>query len=433
MSVALLRGNARALPLPDASVDLIVTSPPYFALRSYTDAGIHYPGQIGDEPTPAEFLDSLIACTAEMVRVLKPSGSIFINLGDKYASNSNGTIGHRAGSRDLTASQRGRGERFGAPVKSLLLIPERFRIRCVDELGLICRSVTVWDKPNGLPESVTDRVRRSHEDWAHFTISPRYYAAIDRIREPHKSADRGPRAVGTRNATPRHAAAADHTGWKDTGAGHNVLGALPGSVWTVPTEPLTIPEHVAHAHCCDGVAQPGCEDSLDHHAAFPTAWPRRIIQGWSPQHVCTACGEGRAPISVIAAREPNDAASIRTRARTSSAVGTHVGSTLGYSAESAARRVIGEGCACPDNTAPTTPGVVLDPFGGTGTTALVADVLGRDGISVDMSGDYGRIASWRTTDPGQRAKAARRPFKASPKPAQGQGSLLDLPAEGATA
>ena len=69
--------------------------------------------------------------------------------------------------------------------------------------------------------------------------------------------------------------------------------------------------------------------------------------------------------------------------------------------------ITGYACACPDTSAPATPGVVLDVFGGTGTTALVADVLGRDGITVDLSADYCRLAEWRTTDPKQRAKAAR--------------------------
>ena len=67
--------------------------------------------------------------------------------------------------------------------------------------------------------------------------------------------------------------------------------------------------------------------------------------------------------------------------------------------------VTGYACACPDTSAPTTPGRVLDPFGGTGTTALVADVLGRDAIHVDLSADYCRLAEWRTTDPGERARA----------------------------
>lgn len=63
MSAVILRGDARHLPLPDESVDLIVTSPPYFGLRSYTDGGKHYGGQIGAEPTPAEYVDALLDCT----------------------------------------------------------------------------------------------------------------------------------------------------------------------------------------------------------------------------------------------------------------------------------------------------------------------------------------------------------------------------------
>ena len=85
MTVAILRANALALPLADSSVDLVVTSPPYFGLRSYQDGGEHYKGQIGDEATPTEFVDALIAVTREMMRVLKPSGSIFVNLGDKMS------------------------------------------------------------------------------------------------------------------------------------------------------------------------------------------------------------------------------------------------------------------------------------------------------------------------------------------------------------
>ena len=88
------------------------------------------------------------------------------------------------------------------------------------------------------------------------------------------------------------------------------------------------------------------------------------------------------------------------------------------------RRITGYACACPDTTAPTTPAVVLDPFGGTGTTALVASVLGRHGITVDMSADYCRLAAWRTSDPGQRAKAAR--VDKPPVEAVGQLDLFDM-------
>jgi hypothetical protein len=79
----------------------------------------------------------------------------------------------------------------------------------------------------------------------------------------------------------------------------------------------------------------------------------------------------------------------------------------GYSREYLLRRPTSfrESCACPDPSAPTTPAVILDPFGGTGTTALVAHALGRHGVSVDMSSDYCRLASWRCSDPGELARA----------------------------
>lgn len=80
-----IRADSRSLPLADDSVDLVITSPPYFALRSYTDGGVHYERQIGAEATPEEFVSSLLEVTAECMRVLKPSGSLWVNLGDKYA------------------------------------------------------------------------------------------------------------------------------------------------------------------------------------------------------------------------------------------------------------------------------------------------------------------------------------------------------------
>ena len=405
--VQIIRGNALALPLADDTVDLVVTSPPYFGLRSYQDGGEHYSGQIGDEPTPAEFVDALIAATAEMVRVVKPSGSIWVNLGDKYAGG--GGTWAKAEGGDLYArpGQVGTGGKsWGHRPKTLIGIPWRYAIRCIDDLGLILRAEVIWSKPNGLPESVTDRVRRSHEQWFHFTLSPRYYSAVDEIREPSgpekacgPGAMRGPRSIRERGT-------ADPTM-------NNPLGKLPGSVWTVATEPLHVPDHLG----------------IDHFAAFPTEWPRRIIQGWSPRGICVECGEGRRPVmdvdrslvDVSRTARVMDGYAVGT-GRTNHGTG---GSTLANEADKVRRTITGEACACPEPTAPTRPGVVLDPFGGTGTTALVAHTLGRHGISVDMSADYCRLAGWRTSDPKQLAKAARRPFVPPAEQAEGQLDLLE--------
>lgn len=395
MTAIVLRGDARALPLPDASVDLIVTSPPYWALRSYTDGGQHYEGQIGDEATPGEYIDNLLACTREWMRVLKPEGSIFVNLSDKYAANGRGPDGsssgltngaqHRAGLSKVSAA--------GVPRKSLLMLPERYRIRAVDHLGLIARAVIVWSKPNGLPESVTDRVRKSHEDWVHLVKQPCYYSAVDEIRDPVSGYSRKP---GARRSTPpgqRRRAMADTV---------NPLGALPGSVWEIATEPLRLPEDLG----------------VDHYAAFPTAWPRRIITGWSPSGICTECGEGRRPVCDRKRMEWRESPTIA--GRTGNRSYKPASGTMLAPAET---RITGYICACPKPDSPTRPAVVLDPFGGTGTTALVASALGRRGVSIDRSADYCRIAQWRTTDPGERARALGLPKP--PPQVPGQEAIFD--------
>ncbi len=395
MSVTILRADARMLPLADESVDLIVSSPPYWSLRAYQDNGETYDGQIGAEATPGEFVDALIDCTREWMRVLKPSGSMWINLGDKY----NAYNGNR-GEGTIQAN----GVRQGAPkghgldvkdvrAKSLIGIPWRYAIRCIDDLGLILRAEVIWSKPNGLPESVTDRVRRSHETWLHFTKEPRYFSAVDEIREEHIAPGRqaGKNALsGMQTIRPR--------GVSDPSE-PNPLGKLPGSVWTIPTEPLHVPDHLG----------------IDHFAAFPTEWPRRIIQGWSPRGICVECGEGRRPVARVEREGDN-------KARRTSDRG-FIGAAQGENRNAGIFSITGEACACPEPTAPTRPAVVLDPFGGTGTTALVAKALGRHGISVDMSADYCRLATWRTTDPDQIARAMR-----VDKPARqvdGQADLFD--------
>ena len=390
----LTQADALRLPLADDSVDLIVTSPPYFALRSYQDGDEHYDGQIGSEASPQEFLEALWAATVEMVRVVKPSGSIFVNLGDKYANpTGSGSAGWKNPQWDCAkpaAPQNTLG--MGVRQKSLMGLPWRYAIGCIDDLGLILRSEIVWSKPNGLPESVTDRVRRSHEQWFHFTLEPRYFSAIDEIREAYTSEA----AHAFTGHAKQYGDQRNDDGRNCVGE-KNPLGKLPGSVWSIPSEPLQVPDHLG----------------VDHFAAFPQEWPRRLILGWCPQEVCSECGQGRAPVV-----EKDYAGVVSTIPGGTSTEGRHR-STQGIDHDVATVATItGYACACPDNSAPSTPGVVLDPFAGTGTTVMVARALGRTGIGVDLSADYLRLANWRVFDSGHAAKTMRRTNQ------ERQGALL---------
>jgi site-specific DNA-methyltransferase (cytosine-N4-specific) len=310
-SAHVIRGDARNLPLPDSSVDLVVTSPPYFSLRSYRDNGEHYDGQIGSEATPAEFIEALLEVTRECVRVLKPSGSLYNTI-------------------------------------------------TVDVLQAI--AVTL-----GYKTTRTDDGDR----WVLYLTT-------------------GGRSLTLRGANGRF-----------TPVGRE---RYTGTVWCPTTGTGTF------------VARRQGRVFITGNS-FPTEWPRRIIQGWSPAGVCVACGEGRRPVverqsdgrnrSTTAAKDPSWQAINRADWQ-----------------ENVTRLITGYACTCPEPTAPATPAVVLDPFGGTGTTALVAKVLGRHGIAVDKSADYCRLARWRTTDPGQLAKAAR--VEKPPTQVEGQADLLTL-------
>lgn len=404
-NVVIIRGDARALPLPDASVDLIVTSPPYFGLRSYQDGGEHYGDQIGAEESPQAYLEALWDCTREWVRVLKPTGSLWINLGDKYATKPGqfgpqGKTGLRAASPQaaeyITAPAR-QAINFGVAPKSLTGLPWRYAIGCIDQLGLILRAEVIWDKPSALPESVTDRVRRSHEQWFHFTLRPRYYSAVDEIRQQHARDWRPGRNGGTRPALA--GSGSQYDGLAASSA--HPLGALPGSVWEIASQPLSVPDHLG----------------VDHFAAFPLEFPRRIIRGWSPAGLCTACGEGRRPVTDVQKTHAPRPSRVTALTRSHGQDGRE------GSRPTSIARITGYACACLEPIAPTRAAVVLDPFGGTGTTALVASVLGRRGVSVDRSADYCRIAQWRTTDRGEIARAMQ--VAKPPAEVVGQPSLFD--------
>lgn len=357
MTYQLINGNALNIELPDESVDLIVTSPPYWGLRTYQDNGEAVTEQIGAEATPSEFVDALIKATAEMKRVLKPTGSIFVNLGDKYA----GSGGHNNAGIGGTGRGPGWYPKTGGTAKTLLGIPWRYAIKCMDEIDLILRAEIIWSKTNGMPDSALDRTRRTHEHWFHFTKQPNYFAAIENIREVVED---------------------------------QLLGKTPSSVWQVNMEPLRVP----------------AELGVDHYAAFPSEFPRRFILGWTPKGYCPNC---RKPITAIVeklakGKETNDFGMGKRHQGIGELGPGDTKYNRGTWAPNVTYEIVGYECLCNEPTEYEIPAVVLDPFGGTGTTAAVAHFLGRHGISNDLSADYLKIAEWRCNDEKLRKKVLSR-------------------------
>jgi hypothetical protein len=194
-------------------------------------------------------------------QVLKPTGSLFVELDDKYSGNETGGALFSSGStlhtpdHDKRQGSNGRRTpyRSGAPAKSLLGLPWRYALGCIDQLGLILRAEIVWEHVNGLPESVRDRVRRGHSRIFHLTKNPRYYAALDELREPQA----GPTHArgGVKRGSVAEAGIARNTAgaWNDLPPTSNPLGKLPGSVWPIPSDPLRLPSYlgVNHYACVD--------------------------------------------------------------------------------------------------------------------------------------------------------------------------------------
>jgi DNA modification methylase len=165
--------------LPAASVQCVVTSPPYYGLRDY---GVD--GQIGLEASPAEYVAEMVAVFAEVRRVLADDGVLWLNLGDSYAS-SGGTTGigpNAVVASTLRQSQERTRPVSALPAKNLLGIPWRTAFALQDD-GWILRAEVIWSKRNCMPEAVNDRPSRSHEQFFLFSKKPRYWYDADAIRE----------------------------------------------------------------------------------------------------------------------------------------------------------------------------------------------------------------------------------------------------------
>ena len=207
------------------------------------------------EPTVSEWVDNLVRVCDELARLLKPMGSLWLNLGDSYS----------------------RHERFGAPPKSLLLGPERL-LTALSARGWIVRNKVVWAKPNPMPASVGDRLNTTWEPMFLLVRSPRPFFDLDSIREPHRST----RSPKTKPPTGIKYGGGKRPPWAGPLAGSNDgllkaraegrsghrLGKNPGDVWTVAT--AKFPGH--------------------HFATFPTALIERPLKATCPERVCGSCG-----------------------------------------------------------------------------------------------------------------------------------------------
>ena len=180
--------------LPAGSVQTIVTSPPYFGLRDY----LGNPDQIGLEDHPSAYVAALVNVFRVAREVLRSDGTLWLVLGDSYATNpswgrgSSSQLRGRKHDRPQVDHKHNR-ESMGLARKNLMMMPARVAL-ALQEDGWILRNDIIWHKRNAMPESVQDRMSSRHEHVFLFSAKQRYYFDLDSIRQPHS-----PATLGLRN------------------------------------------------------------------------------------------------------------------------------------------------------------------------------------------------------------------------------------------
>lgn len=407
-------GDVRAVlkELPANSVHCVVTSPPYWGLRDYGT-----PGQLGLEATPEEYVATMVDVFREVRRVLRDDATCWINIGDSYAANGNGGgsvfDNGRTDGRVSYEADRARGRETnlarvpaGLKAKDLVGIPWMLAFALRAD-GWWLRQDIIWSKPNPMPESVTDRCTKAHEYVFLLSKSARYYYDADAVREEHQD-KLGIDRFKTSGGNHPDYDPSNTQGWVDGGGiklrpgprEYNPAGRNKRSVWTIATEAY----------------------SEAHFATFPQALVKPcILAGTSEHGVCSECGApwarvtertlgGEAKIQVgvrpaADVRGVSPSSALRTNGRTTWDTVTagwkptcrHFGDTddlgLGLADVLRAR----DDC---QNVAKVVPATVLDPFLGSGTTAMVAKALGRHAIGIDLNPTYLAMAAKRCAQMG---------------------------------
>ena len=344
--------------IPNESVDCVVTSPPYWALRDY---GID--GQLGLEPTFQEYITKLCDIFDEVKRLLKKTGTCFVNLGDTYFGGGN----NRGGSFDTgTKQSTNRGtwnpedETHQFPwgdyyvSKCLCCIPDRFKIEMINR-GWILRNEIIWFKRNCMPSSVKDRLTVDFEKVFFFVKSKRYWFEQQYIPTATKDDSVRNRDITKLNNVPGRSRMAGLTV-------NNYDYRNTRCVWDIPTMPF--------------------KDA--HFAVFPEKLVEPMIMAGCPSQICKKCGKAKEPIFKTEKQHSIGATSGRywvERDFVGDNTVRNLSKKVGYT-----------DCGC---NVGFEGGICLDPFIGSGTTAVVARKLGRNYIGIDLNPNYIKMAEDR--------------------------------------
>lgn len=379
MSVRLLTGDCRVvLPTLSAeSVQCVVSSPPYLGLRDYGCAG-----QIGLEPSPGEYVQALVEVFREVRRVLHPTGTVWLNLGDSYAGGGgyapnapSNLAGSKSGRHGGEQGSRTKGIKPSGLIKpkDLLMIPARVAIALQDD-GWYLRADCIWHKLNPMPESVRDRPTSAHEHVFLLTRSPTYFYDAEAVAE--RTATRlQARLTGTADQ-PKGAARAAAGGQNPLCQGGTSDVRNLRNVWSLVSETC----------------------SLAHFALMPTALAEICIKaGTSEKGCCPAC---KAPWRRVTERE-----TVNREGYAAATKDHHAGLAQAQSWVRDGKGRAGDvrvatlgwepSCSCPAHE--PVPCTVLDPFAGGGTSLLCADRLQRHAIGIELNERYCDLIRARLT------------------------------------
>lgn len=236
-AVTLYQADARNLPIDDRSVHAVVTSPPYWGLRDY---GLGDEG-IGLEPTPELYTEHILEVFREVRRVLRDDGTLWLNLGDCYATGA-GKVGSHPGGGARGANWKGattspnRMPLLGLKPKDLVGMPWRVAFALQTD-GWYLRCDIIWSKPNPMPESAQDRPTRAHEYLFLLSKSERYYYDADAIRESAKPESTLRMRAGYHGNDVVRDAANHYGDGFQRGDGYELTTRNKRSVWHIPTQP----------------------------------------------------------------------------------------------------------------------------------------------------------------------------------------------------